>query len=215
MATNLEEARGKDIVVRFDTQRCIHARHCVLGHPEVFQANMQGPWIDPEAASPERTAAVVQTCPSGALSYERLDGGLQESPPLVNVIRIRENGPLAVVADLRIVNEAPMIRATLCRCGRSKNKPFCDSAHVAMGFKASGEPPSNGTPALATGGGLLELVPLKDGPLQINGNVELCTGTGRTITRVQETYLCRCGSSANKPFCDGSHAKIGFVAEGD
>jgi CDGSH-type Zn-finger protein/uncharacterized Fe-S cluster protein YjdI len=215
MATNLEEARGKDIVVRFDSQRCIHARHCVLSHPAVFQANVQGTWIDPEAASSERTAAVVQACPSGALSYERLDGGLQESPPLVNVIRIRENGPLAVVADLRIVNEAPMIRATLCRCGRSKNKPFCDSAHVAMGFKASGEPPSSGTPALAHQGGLLELVPLKDGPLQINGNVELCTGTGRTITRVQETYLCRCGSSANKPFCDGSHAKIGFVAEGD
>src|ERR1700730_15876422 len=81
MATNLEEARGKDIVVRFDTQRCIHARHCVLGHPEVFQANMQGPWIDPEAASAERTAAVVQTCPSGALSFERLDGGLTQRRP--------------------------------------------------------------------------------------------------------------------------------------
>lgn len=82
-----------------------------------------------------------------------------------------------------------MIRATLCRCGGSQNKPFCDSTHVTMGFEATGEPPSQGTPALAHRGGLLELVALKDGPLQINGNVELCTGTGRTITRLHETYL--------------------------
>lgn len=43
--------------------------------------------------------------------------------------------------------------------------------------------------------------------------MELVSGTGRTLNRVTDAWLCRCGHSANKPYCDGTHAKIGFVAE--
>jgi CDGSH-type Zn-finger protein len=58
--------------------------------------------------------------------------------------------------------------------------------------------------------GAVNVVPATDGPLKVTGPLEIVSGTGRTITRVTETYLCRCGASANKPFCDGSHRKAGF-----
>jgi CDGSH-type Zn-finger protein len=58
----------------------------------------------------------------------------------------------------------------------------------------------------------LKVTPTTNGPLKLEGNVEIVTGTGHTIDRTQRTFLCRCGHSANKPFCDGSHKKIGFVA---
>jgi CDGSH-type Zn-finger protein len=48
----------------------------------------------------------------------------------------------------------------------------------------------------------------------VRGNLEIVSGTGRMVTRVTSTFLCRCGHSKNKPFCDGSHATVGFVADG-
>jgi CDGSH-type Zn-finger protein len=66
--------------------------------------------------------------------------------------------------------------------------------------------------ALARRNGALKVLPLPNGPLKIQGALEIVSGTGHTINRVMETYLCRCGGSANKPYCDGTHAKIGFKA---
>jgi CDGSH-type Zn-finger protein len=60
--------------------------------------------------------------------------------------------------------------------------------------------------------GPLQIDPQINGPLRILGNLEITSGTGRMVARVTSTKLCRCGQSANKPFCDGSHAKVGFVA---
>ena len=101
-------------------------------------------------------------------------------------------------------------RATLCRCGASKNKPFCDNSHREIGFGASGEPASGQTDMQPVRGGLLAIDPQTNGPLRVRGNLEIVSGTGRVVARVTSTYLCRCGGSANKPFCDGTHAKIGF-----
>jgi CDGSH-type Zn-finger protein len=58
--------------------------------------------------------------------------------------------------------------------------------------------------------GELAIDPLLDGPLLVRGNLEITSGTGRVVSRVTTARLCRCGGSANKPFCDGTHAKIGF-----
>ena len=63
---------------------------------------------------------------------------------------------------------------------------------------------------LAVRDGELEIEPTTDGPLQVRGNLEITSGTGRVVARVQQARLCRCGGSANKPFCDGTHARIGF-----
>lgn len=202
-------ASTKDITLRFDTKRCIHSRHCVLDAPGVFRANTKGAWLHPEASPVEHVVHVAHNCPSGAITYQRHDGAAQEAAPLVNVIRVREDGPYAVAADVSLRGDM-LTRVTLCRCGQSKNKPFCDNAHRAAQFKASGEPSTIESDPLEFRGGTLTIDPLTDGPLQIMGNVEICSGTGRTITRAQNARLCRCGQSGTKPFCDGTHARVGF-----
>ena len=58
--------------------------------------------------------------------------------------------------------------------------------------------------------GPLAIDPQLDGPLQVRGNVEIISGTGRVVARLTSATLCRCGGSNTKPFCDGSHARNGF-----
>jgi uncharacterized Fe-S cluster protein YjdI len=81
----VEEVAGRDITLRFDGGKCIHARFCVLGAPAVFRANVEGPWIHPDAEIVARIAEVAHARPSGAITYTRHDGGPQEAPPPVNV----------------------------------------------------------------------------------------------------------------------------------
>jgi CDGSH-type Zn-finger protein len=76
-------------------------------------------------------------CPSGAIRYKRKDGVADEAPPPVNLIAVREGGPYAVRADMRLNGKSINYRATLCRCGASKNKPFCDGSHARIGFSSS------------------------------------------------------------------------------
>ncbi|MDQ6434752.1 CDGSH iron-sulfur domain-containing protein [Mesorhizobium sp. LHD-90] len=208
MATHFVE--GKTIDVGFDGKKCIHSRNCVLGHPEVFVPNAPGEWIHPEAASSEAIVRVAENCPSGAITYRRKDGGPPEAPPVVNLVRIRENGPLAINAELVIDGET-VLRATLCRCGASARKPFCDGSHTKTGFAATGEPAVKESQPLAVRNGPVKATPQPNGPLRLDGNLEIVSGTGRTIDRVTRAFLCRCGHSQNKPFCDGSHKAAGFV----
>jgi len=205
-----EEVRGERVVIRFDRSTCIHSRNCVLGHPEIFEPNVPGEWIHPDAASVETVARVAHACPSGAILYERLDGGEAESAPSVNLVSVRENGPLAFNAHLVLDGEQLGFRATLCRCGASKNKPYCDVSHVEDGFAATGEPATQDSESLPVRNGDLAVTSLPDGPLQVMGSLEIVSGTGRTLNRVEKVFLCRCGASENKPYCDGSHKKVGF-----
>jgi CDGSH-type Zn-finger protein/uncharacterized Fe-S cluster protein YjdI len=213
MSDGVEEIRGKRVLIKFEGKKCIHSRMCVLTHPDVFVPNVEGEWIHPDAASPEAVAALALNCPSGAIAYERLDGGEEEHAPIVNVVRVRENGPLAFNAPLEIDGQSIGFRATLCRCGLSKNKPYCDTSHVAAGFTATGEPATQKTEALAERAGTLAIAPQKDGPLMALGNVEVVSGTGRTVNRMTKVAFCRCGRSSNKPYCDGTHKKVGFKSD--
>jgi CDGSH-type Zn-finger protein/uncharacterized Fe-S cluster protein YjdI len=208
-----EEVKGKDITLTFDGQKCIHARFCVTGAPKTFLANVEGPWIHPDDTPVERLVEVAHRCPSGAIGYTRHDGGPQEGAPPVNMAWLRENGPVAVHAPMTLNGEPIGARATLCRCGESKNKPFCDGTHAEAGFGATGEPASKTTDMLPARDGPLALTTLKDGPLKVEGNLELCSGTGRVVERGVQMFLCRCGASKNKPFCDGSHRAAGFKAD--
>lgn len=208
----IETVRGKKAAIRFNGERCIHARQCVLRQPDVFKANVTGPWIDPDAAPPEALLEVAHNCPSGAITIERLDGGEGETAPKVNLITIRENGPLAFHAELKVGDFPASFRATLCRCGQSKKKPYCDGTHEAAGFLATGEPAAAQSQPLGERAGPLKVTLVADGPLLISGNVEIISGTGRTLNRVTRAALCRCGASQNKPYCDGSHGRIAFEA---
>jgi CDGSH-type Zn-finger protein/uncharacterized Fe-S cluster protein YjdI len=208
-----ETVKGEKITLMFDGARCIHARFCVTGAPKTFLANVDGPWIHPDDTPVETLVEVAHRCPSGAIGYARHDGGPQEGAPPVNMAWLRENGPVAIHAALSINGQPAGARATLCRCGASKTKPFCDGSHNDVGFGASGEPPSKTTDMLPIRDGPLNVAVLKDGPLKVEGNLELCSGTGRVVERGVQMFLCRCGASKNKPFCDGSHKAAGFVAD--
>src|SRR5438105_12602888 len=206
----VETVQGERLELAFEARRCIHSRFCVTGAPKVFLANVNGPWIHPDAMPVERLVEVAHACPSGAIRYRRKDGAPEEPVPPVNLASVREGGPYAFRAQLQIDGAAAGFRATLCRCGASKNKPYCDGSHHEIGFTATGEPPSGKTDVLPVRDGVLAIDPQANGPLKVRGNLEIMSGTGRVVARVTSTYLCRCGGSANKPFCDGTHAKIGF-----
>ena len=206
----VEHIEGRGLTLVYELKKCIHARFCVTGAPQVFLANVKGPWIVPDAIRTDSLVEIAHACPSGAIRYLRKDGVPNEAPPPVNLISIREAGPYAVRAELRLEGRTGVYRATLCRCGASKNKPFCDGSHHEVQFSATGEPPTGDADMLATRGGELAIEPQLDGPLQVRGNLEITSGTGRVVARVVQTRLCRCGASSNKPFCDGSHARVGF-----
>jgi CDGSH-type Zn-finger protein/uncharacterized Fe-S cluster protein YjdI len=209
-----EDGVGQNIKVHFDGKRCIHARKCVTGLPQVFRGGVEGNWIYPDSASQDELLAVVRSCPSGALTYERRDGGAAEQAPSHNVMQLQENGPLAVRADVTVGGSDVGHRMTLCRCGASKNKPYCDNTHLRAKFQATAEVATVAAVGDYGTHGPLAVTPLKDGPLLVKGAVEICAASGRTITKGQELFLCRCGRSDNKPFCDGSHRAARFSADG-
>jgi len=215
---HVDIVRGAKGTIYFDAKRCIHSRHCVLGEPEVFRANRAGDWIFPDAASAERVNHIALNCVSGAIRFERHDGGKNEVAPKVNQIRMRENGPLAVNAEVTLVaadgGAQAELRVTLCRRGKSRNKPFCDQSHIVAGFISSGEALTRPSPELERRDGSLVVTPLRNGPLDVRGPAEICTGTRRTIDRTMSVRLCRCGQSSDKPFCDGSHRAANFQAAG-
>ena len=120
-----------EITVFFDSSRCIHAAECLRGLPEVFDVKAR-PWIRPNHASAERVAEVIGLCPSGALQFERSDGS-SETAQTPTTFRLLSDGRLEVRGDLEFENASGELmgetRATLCTCGRSSNKPFCDNSH--------------------------------------------------------------------------------------
>jgi len=59
----------------------------------------------------------------------------------------------------------------------------------------------------------VKIVSLDNGPYMVEGEIELVTASGEPIaTKGSKTFLCRCGGSTRKPFCDGTHSRIGFAA---
>jgi len=213
VVAGVEFIDGKDLTLVYEGKKCIHARFCVTGAPKVFLANVKGPWIHPDAMEVERLVEIAHVCPSGAIRYRRKDGKPDEAPPPVNLIAVREAGPYAVRADIRLDGRAGRFRMTLCRCGASKNKPYCDGSHHNAGFSGSGEPSTGQAEMLPVRDGALTIDPQPDGPLQLRGNLEITSGTGRVVARVVQARLCRCGASNTKPFCDGSHATVGFKSD--
>jgi len=202
---------GRDLTLIYEGKKCIHSRFCVTWGPKVFIANVKGPWINPDNMPTDALTEIAHVCVSGAIRYKRKDGRPDEAPPPVNLVSVRENGPYAIRADIRL-DGAPAVscRLTLCRCGASKNKPFCDGSHNEVKFAASGEPATGKADMLPVRDGPLAIDPMTDGPLQVRGNMEIISGTGRVVARLETARLCRCGASNNKPFCDGSHVRVGF-----
>lgn len=228
MSGKIHEYEGEQLSVSYDAKRCIHAAECVHGLPDVFDPDRR-PWVELNEAGAEAIAEVIGRCPTGALKYERLDGGPAEAPPAESVVTVAADGPLYVQGDLRLdgarapetdsaaERERVEYRAALCRCGESSNKPFCDNTHMDVGFEDRGAvDTSRGTlveDGAADAAGPLSITAASNGPLLFGGPVELRSEDGQSRVIVQNPALCRCGHSQDKPFCDGTHFSAGFQAD--
>lgn len=129
---------GAAIEVHWEPRLCIHVRNCVRSLPAVFRPE-ERPWVVADAADADTVAAAVESCPTGALHYHRLDDGPEETAGEETTIDPRPNGPLFLRGRLRVVAPDGSViredtRAALCRCGGSENKPFCDGTHRRIGF---------------------------------------------------------------------------------
>lgn len=206
---------GQEIEVTWDGRLCIHVGECVRAEGELFVSG-RDPWCQPDLVGREQVRSVVERCPTGALSYTDKTGGPEPAPP-ENRVLVANDGPLYFSGELAIEGapeDMPGVkrRAALCRCGASKNKPFCDNSHREAGFKDAGAVGSEGT-GLQERGGPLKVRLIPNGPLKIEGNLSIYTGAGRLAWEGTQTALCRCGASKNKPFCDGTHREIGFKTD--
>lgn len=206
---------GREIVVRYEPRRCIHAAECIRNAPGVFERDRR-PWILPDEGPADLIARAVVRCPTGALHFERRDGGEPEAESDRNRARVAPDGPLYIEGRLLLLlpdgSRRRESRAALCRCGASQNKPFCDNSHQQVGFADGGE---LGAPMLVPAVGdessQLEVSTIPNGPIRVMGPLQI---EGATVGEPQNGVkgsLCRCGASRNKPYCDGSHGAIGFA----
>jgi uncharacterized Fe-S cluster protein YjdI len=139
MPSRVREYRSETVAVTFDAGLCIHAERCVHGLPQVFVPGAR-PWIQPRKADPDELAAVIARCPTGALRYQRLDGGAAEAPAPQAAITVSADGALYVTGRVRVLDDEGGVftehhRVALCRCGQSANRPFCDGSHTRVGFR--------------------------------------------------------------------------------
>ena len=129
---------GAGITIHDNRQLCAHAGHCTQGLASVWRMG-QTPWIDPDAADLESIIEVIKQCPSGALSYS-IDRTPGDAEAAADAVLVSANGPYHVTGSIRLDdpsrnNDAMPNRYALCRCGASKNKPFCDGSHWDIKFK--------------------------------------------------------------------------------
>lgn len=132
---------GKEITIYDNRKICSHAAECVNNLPSVFKFDGR-PWINPDGANTQEIIDTIKKCPSGALSYS-IDGveyrDQNERRPMITVLK---NGPYAITGAVGFLGDDILFAEgfskehyTLCRCGVSNNKPFCDGAHRTINFK--------------------------------------------------------------------------------
>jgi CDGSH-type Zn-finger protein len=130
--------KGKEITILDNHGVCSRDGSCYRMSPDVFVPS-KFKWIKPDAASREESINTIHHCPSGALSYMEGDERQDDwgSEPL---IRIAKNGPFEVKGHIELSDDMGSKpesheHYTLCRCGGSKNMPFCDGLHLSNGFE--------------------------------------------------------------------------------
>ncbi len=139
MPTTKEYTNG-EVTIVWKADLCIHSKNCVNGLPEVFDIDKR-PWINAQGATSEAILAQVAKCPSGALTaYRNADKKAEEESVVAPLsCQVVPNGPLLVSGALQIeLSDGETVdrtkRTAFCRCGASKNKPFCDGSHSEAGF---------------------------------------------------------------------------------
>jgi len=198
------------IEVHFDLKKCIHAGECVKGLPEVFNTQAT-PWINPENGGLDDIIETVKKCPSGALQYRVIKSPEKEVADTENTIVIGRHGALQLRGNIEVFNSDGALiekgtRFTLCRCGSSENKPFCDNSHRKIGFSdAATERDIRIKPNSDSDSNVLKVTVNPGGPYGIEGKVTVKNPDGSVVFEGEKVFLCSCGRSNKKPYCDGTH----------
>jgi len=131
-----------------------------------------------------------------------------------HTIYVRANGPLILKGNIIVIKDVDNnillkhSEAFLCRCGQSKNKPFCDGAHKQSGFIDDAVFKDEKSEKLNNDSSKVSelLITVRDNAMLIaKGPMTIQSEDMESITTRNKAALCRCGISENKPFCDASH----------
>lgn len=133
-----------EITVIWKPDLCVHSGVCVKNSPDVFRPK-EKPWVKIEAETSNRIMRTVEKCPSGALSYH-IEKETVNPPdhrrekPRDAKIELMKNGPLIVYGNIEIKDSDGSLKTSsgttaFCRCGASKDKPFCDGSHGNVNFR--------------------------------------------------------------------------------
>ena len=133
----LDTYQGKKITILDNRSICAHAGNCTDGLPSVFRYG-ENPFVDPDGASIADIIDVVNQCPSGALSFIIEDDSVTRLIEDASIF-VSPNGPYVVKGKALLLDTVrgkggSETTCTLCRCGASKNKPFCDGSHWDINF---------------------------------------------------------------------------------
>jgi uncharacterized Fe-S cluster protein YjdI/CDGSH-type Zn-finger protein len=153
MTQRLQVYETDQIRVTFDPKVCLHSGACMKALPAVFDVSRRD-WIDPSKASSQEVMQAIAKCPSGALRSALVTSVHKTLPdaPMPTVVATSETDPVLVTVrtNASLLVEGPFkvidadgtvlregVKCSLCRCGHSKNQPFCDSSHKAVGWQSS------------------------------------------------------------------------------
>jgi CDGSH-type Zn-finger protein len=131
---------GKEITIHDNRKICSHAAECVNNLRSVFKFDAR-PWIRPDAAETQQTINTIEKCPSGALSYSINGVEYRDQNDRRPMLTVLKDGPYAITGGIELVGDNIQFAEgfskehyTLCRCGASNNKPFCDGTHRTVSF---------------------------------------------------------------------------------
>ncbi len=134
----IQKYEGKEINIVFNRSICSGAGNCVRNFPKIYK-NASQDWINPDGASIDEVKNSIKQCPSGALSYELAGESSCEDYDGYKITIIK-NGPINVLGKVSLhvdkwSTNAHQQKYSLCRCGASENKPFCDYTHASLNLK--------------------------------------------------------------------------------
>lgn len=130
---------GADVTVWFNPRLCSHAAECGRLASHMFDP-AQKPWVQPDKGTFNEVEAVITACPSGALQMSDIIGPPEHRFAERPEVMVQKDGPYWVtetsIATPPHGKGMSARKFTLCRCGKSGNKPFCDGTHRDAGWKS-------------------------------------------------------------------------------
>lgn len=159
MEDNNRAYKGKDITVYWTPKECVHAATCFSELISVFNPAKR-PWVNMDGGTTEEIIDIVNRCPTNALMFKwndatknqtetskkRVEGidpwgqVQQKEEPAAAKMVIMADGPAFISGNFVAIGPdggelKTMEMSSFCRCGNSKNMPFCDGMHRKIGFE--------------------------------------------------------------------------------